>query len=354
MSIVHFEADKHNFGQRVERIQRASDTWLYRKPRSVLWEQLFFGTDSPLRALFDEAGENGSVSLAELLFNLRVEVAGDWLGFSEEVTGSTKPITEAHFYSFGALMGYCFLFGVRDLHRENVVVTDSHLQVVDAEVVLVDLLLPHETAMLPFKDVPFEFSAGSLLAPSLDAITEAQAERLIAGYVDLFGRATQRRLEITRALEGIADTTAPVRVILRNTGAYRQILNGTIAPADLLPEERAQLERGDVPYFFKRIGGADLLWVSGLEAEIASVRAVGHFQPDVNRHAVPPLSLLASPELIEAKMVRGAFLLQKLLQAHQPMEFRWNGGALRMDADSLVNTVTGRTFRRAGGRKESI
>lgn len=355
MSRSAFEADKHNFGQRVERIQQASDTRSYRKPRSVLWERLFFGAGSPLRPLFDEPGENGSVPLADLFFNLQVEVAGDWLGFSEEFVGSAmpEPVTEAHFYSFGALMGYAFLFGIRDLHRENVMVADAHFQVVDAEVVLVDLLLPHETVLFPFKDIPFEFSAGWLLAPSLEAITEPQAERLFAGYVDLFARVSRKRLEVMDVLEGITtSTTAPARVILRNTGIYRGILNGTLMPTDLLPEEKVQLERDDIPYFFKRIGEADLFWVSGPSGEISSVRSVGHFQTDVSRHAVPPSSLLASSELLETKMVRGAFLLQKLLKTVDPMEFRWNDGRLRLTAESLVNETTGRIFRRTSKRNE--
>jgi len=46
--------DAHNFGRRVE--QRGDRVY---KPRTVVWERLLLGADSPLRRLLDEAAADG-------------------------------------------------------------------------------------------------------------------------------------------------------------------------------------------------------------------------------------------------------------------------------------------------------
>jgi len=154
------EADLHNFGRSVQKVGRASGTY-YQKPRPVYWERLFFGVDSPLASFFGKGGAEFQPKHA--LFNLETEIDADFTGLSREVLSVPASVERNHFYSFGVLLAYCYVFGVRDLHRHNILRTATHLQVVDAEVVLVKLLLPNETLLLPFKDIGAELASVSLL-----------------------------------------------------------------------------------------------------------------------------------------------------------------------------------------------
>jgi lantibiotic modifying enzyme len=338
-----FEADSHNFGKRVELVERASEQW-FRKPRSVFWEHLFFGRASPLLGFFDKTGENGKEPLSKYLFNLDVEPEHDWLGHSREVLASDEPVVDEHFYSFGVLLAYSFVFGIRDLHKFNLVRTKSHLQAVDAEVVFTDLLLPHESVLLPFKDVSIELSGIRHLTDSLGKIPTNEKRAILSGYFDLFAVLYEKQEQILAALETNAGD-APVRVILRNTGIYKAHLKGGPKIDDLLAEEKEQLNRGDIPYFFKRLGDDRLHWLSASDHNVGVVATVGNFQADVSRHASSPSKLIGNRELTEKKMVHGTFLLQKQLLIREPYNFLWNEKFLRISLEGLVNEATGREFR---------
>src|ERR1017187_4327930 len=148
-------ADSHNFGKRVEKIRRARGA-LLPQPRTVFWEWLFFGKDSPLAEVFHGLGENGELPLSSFLFNLEVEVTEEWLGYSKELLEEkVDHLAPSHFYGFGILLAYTYIFGIRDLHRQNLILTKSHLQPVDVEVVLTKLVLPSETLLLPFKNMGY-------------------------------------------------------------------------------------------------------------------------------------------------------------------------------------------------------
>jgi hypothetical protein len=344
----NFEADSHNFGQSVERYGMASGIW-YRKPRPVFWEKLFFGQKSPMLPLFDFQGENASALLSKYIFNLDVGDVTTWTGFSREVQSDEGPVTEEHFYAIGVLLAYCFSFGIRDLHKFNLVKTKTHLQVVDAEVVLTDLILPHETVLLPFRDVPFSLCGASLLADSLESISEAAKTRIMAGYFDLFGRLYDQYKKIRFVLNVNMDRRVPIRVILRNTGVYRDHLARRVSDATLMPEEKTQLSHADIPYFFKTLEDTRLQWVSGLNNKSEHVSNYSDFEPDVNRHGVEPGALLESHDQIEKKMVQGAMLLHKILDIRQTTDFAWNGSRLMLSSNGCENHFTGRTFLRKVG-----
>ena len=163
-----------------------SSSLFFRKPRPVFWEHLFFGQDSVLKPLFSEVGANGPFDLGSFLFNLEVEVESEWLGYSREIQRSDTPLTDQHFYSFGVLLAYAYAFGIRDLHKFNLIKTKTHLQVIDAEVVLANLILPNETVLLPFKDVPFEDCGANLLVNSLEQLSADRRRLIFAGHFDLF------------------------------------------------------------------------------------------------------------------------------------------------------------------------
>ncbi|HEY8269852.1 MAG TPA: DUF4135 domain-containing protein [Pseudobdellovibrionaceae bacterium] len=337
------DADKHNFGQLVKPMERASSLY-FRKPRPVFWEHLFFGKESPLESVFSEIGENGQVSLASLLFNLEIDVESEWLGYSKEIPRSNESVTDQHFYSFGVLLAYAYLFGIRDLHKFNLIKTKTHLQVIDAEVVLTNLILPNESVLLPFKDVPFNVCGLNLLVDSLVATISSQKQLIFAGYFDLFAVAFCKQRALLESLS-VAASTAPIRIIIRNTKVYSNHLNGSSKILDLLSEEQAQLERGDIPYFFKRLGDNQLYWISSTDGNTSSVQSTDSFTTDVDRHAQQPSLLIGSPEVVEKKMAQGALFLQRKLGSSDSYEFSWNDGKLTLSPGEFKNTFTGSQFR---------
>jgi len=275
-----FLADKHNFGKQVEKVLRGSDYW-YRKPRTVYWEWLFFGKTSPLKDLFNEKGQHSCHPLADYFFNLDIEIDSTWLGFAKEIQSEILSPTLEHFYAFGALIAYCYLFGIRDLHKQNLVMTKTHFQPVDAEVVFVTVNLPHETLLLPFKHVGYEFAGIGVLAHGKDEITKEQVEQLVLGYWDLFSLVSKQSAAIDEALSELDFSEIPSRVIVRNTSEYSNFLDNK--PKNALPSEIEQIKRGDVPFYFKFIEDKKLYWLSEKKI-IQPEETVSIFQRDVDRH----------------------------------------------------------------------
>ena len=309
------DADLHNFGQRVELTERACGTW-FRKPRTVYWEWLFFGKSSPLKRLFALSGPNGDISFADSIFNLEVEPVHHWLGYSKKVeTHSGFPPSETHFYSFGVLLAYTYVFGIRDLHCGNLVMTPTHFQVVDAEVVLTRLILPNETILLSFKQVSWRESGIGALLPEGPDLSHDDARAFLGGYVDMFQHLIKKRELILAELQSIVDPDVPIRVLVRNTLEYNPA-HAAVKKNDFLPEETAQLDRGDVPYFFKKSGDDSLRWLQA-PGVAASVPSLGRFKADIDRHADKLRSLMSEPLVNDARLIQGLMLICRKLGLNQ-------------------------------------
>ena len=250
-----------------------------------------------------------------------------------------------HFYSFGVLLAYSFAFGIRDLHNQNLVVTESHIQAIDAEVVLADLILPNESVLLPYKDIEFESCGARTLRATMGGLSNDDRRNIFSGYVDTFAAIFKSHAQLCATFDAI-DLTAPIRVIVRNTKNYKSHLNRTVPIQDLLSEEVVQLERGDIPYFFKKLGDERLFYLNDKNFGVGTVQDLGRFKTDIDRHAQSPKKLIGNTDLIERKMVQGIFLFQKQFGDFGRYEFRWNGRNLSFDAELAQNDLTGHTFRK--------
>lgn len=313
MSANH-QGDLHNFGQAVHAVERASGTY-FQKPRPIYWEWLFFGKASPLMPFFSKKGDRG-LSPGDCLFHLEVEMNRDFTGLSRRIKPSTKgEVTAGHAYSLGVLLAYCYVFGIRDLHRYNLVRTDTHLQVVDAEVVLVNLLLPNETLLLPFKDIGPELAAIAHLnadpsALSLDTVTE-----ILKGYHDTFACILDHLDSIQRIFRDRREEMLriPVRHIMRDTVHYRRWKKES-PELPFFSDELEQLERGDIPYFFKFIGDARLYKYTHPSGSFAAVTIPTKFERAVYRDATDPEELLKRDRLESTLHPTGLlFLANRLL-----------------------------------------
>lgn len=72
-----------------------------------------------------------------------------------------------------------------------------------------------------------------------------------------------------------------MRVIVRNTSEYRNLLDNP--PDNILQSELEQMNRGDVPFYFKFSADKNLYWLEAKDL-VQTEMSVGIFQRDINRH----------------------------------------------------------------------
>lgn len=341
------QGDPHNFGQRVTATNRASGTY-FQKPRPVYWEWLFFGATSPLKKCFDTQGERGT-KVSENLFNLDVQIKTLTSGESRSVEAANLPYATArHAYSLGVLLAYTYIFGIRDLHRHNLVMTPTHLQVIDAEIVFARLLLPYETLLLPFKEISAsEAGVGHLLVDAESKMISSEAARsMLEGYCDTFSCTIQARSLLLAEFETRRDELCkiPIRHILRDTVNYRRTSSKSQA-TPFCEAELAQMARGDIPYFFKFIGDPELLEYSDAVGTPQQVRVPDAFIRAVNREAVEPTELLSLARL-ESNFPTGLlFLAKHQLVSEGTTKLRLNGALLEITPDTVSATLDRGVFQ---------
>lgn len=339
---MKIDADLHNFGQKVSQIERASGIY-FQKPRPIYWEWFFFGATGPLKSIF-------ATKIGAALFNLDVHFDNGDCGFSRQVVEDNgQKDQSAHAYNLGVLIAYCYLFGIRDLHKGNVIKRKTHLQVIDAEVVLSKILLPNETLILPFKITTADGCAANKSFNDIASIDNDSLRLILSGYFDLFSDVLEKHGQIVSVLTEHREKMikVPIRHIMRDTIEYRRWLENRTVPAiPFCSDELIQLERGDVPYYFKLIGDPNLYAYKTPEGEFEAIKAPDEFLKGINRDATDPFELLAASRLINELLPNGSlFLLKKLV----PKGFTGiiDGGSFRAEVSSkdLQVSFGGKIFK---------
>lgn len=298
--------DFHNFGQAVRRVTSPDGTIWFEKPRPVYWEWLLFGQSSPIADLFQNR---------KSIFGLTVEFQNEGRsGRSEEVVPALrqKP-TDDQLFGFGYLLAYAYVFGIQDIFTENTIRTAHGLQVIDAEIVFSKFILPNESFLLPFRNCPFEKAGISHLLTSNDAFDESTLKQILNGFCQLLFEADRNGPEILERLSREPGTDKVlIRVLLRETSDYRSWQSRQYT-RPLLKEEVEQLERGDIPYFFKLLGGHELFYFGSGETR-KSVALNQSLELAVSNIAVLPSLLLDQQRIRRQLLPFGTiFLLRKLL-----------------------------------------
>ncbi len=264
--------DAHNFGRRVS-LRRGR----VHKPRALLWEWLVLGQDSPLRELLREAAEREGLDrdTFEFLPTLRFYPArGRASGEVEQV--ALQPLRQRSSASrrtlaqvVGRSLALWSFLGVSDLHWENLVLGLSDRGKIvfgplDVEMILADLALPTETKLLPDPDPEYavicQHACGvRRVLPYLGKpVDPADLAAMAAAYVGSLAFLERHAPTLAKLLSRVPGLrTTPIRVCLRGTGEYLQAGSESLWPP-LLDAERAQLERGDIPYFFRLYGRAGI------------------------------------------------------------------------------------------------
>lgn len=320
--------DLHNFGRRVTWLQSEEGPFLF-KPRTVAWEELFFGKSSKLlpwirKSQFSNFIESKNISVFEnAIFGLEILRAGPHDGEIRAIKseGYNKSDINNLLFNAGILLSYSYIFGIKDLHHGNVKLDGNKLQVVDAEEVLCDLTLPSETLLLPFLNTPLQKSGLSALLTILDE-KEFKTNDIIEiakGYI--FG---------IRLIHQIADTlrlgmsslrnelsSIPIRVILRPTREYVQssIHNLNI---DWIEPERLQLNRGDIPYFFKFMNSESVYFYSTETWEYREIDLPHHLRIIANKVGRNPEELLDQTRIRSKLFAPGLMILLRKLASSSP------------------------------------
>jgi hypothetical protein len=148
--------DAHNFGRRVTSV---TSKWI-KKPRPVLWEQLFLSSASYLRTtvsgIFDtENAINPFKVIPDLKFYTRQITKS---GFVEKIRvqdiGHFNEVREGDLELIGSFIALICWFGISDLHEENVVIGRDKLgnliiAPIDIESILLDFKSPSQSGLLP-------------------------------------------------------------------------------------------------------------------------------------------------------------------------------------------------------------
>lgn len=356
--MISAHADLHNFGQQVTLEDGPEGHSIYRKPRPIFWEWLFFGSNSPLRPVLSERqlaihGRDGTgieiESIAEVVMGLRVEFSDlkRGLGYSFAVGRTDQKQEDAaprDLARFGVALAYCYAFGIQDVHYQNIIRTKERPQVIDAEVVLSKLILPDETILLPFGEHPWRRAGISQYVHAREAFSLDQARALIAGFTSALVELGRIAIPLLDAIQNDLESRPPIpiRVILRDTFRYH---SGTVDSAEkpLMPEETEQSNRRDIPYFFKFLGSNNLYSYVSREGAYARAIVPTYFQDAVKRVAVAPAQLLDPKRLGTDLLATG--LLQLCRSLLPP---NWNGSLELGDPRVQVNADTLSVFLPSG------
>ncbi len=263
--------DSHNFGRRVSLVDGR-----VHKPRTLTWERLLLSRASPLRQLLDTHAARDALGaeafgfLPDLQFGPdRGHLGGEVEQVSLSPLGPDVALSEAERQDLARITGRAIaLFawlGVSDLHWENLMLgRDVRGAIVfgplDVEDLLAPFALPTGTKLIPDPGpelaVICQHAAGvRRVLPYLGKpIATRDLIEIAAGYHETLAFLGRHARAIAEVFTGLPDLhSAPIRVCLRGTEDY--VLAGArpLWPP-LLDAERAQLDRGDIPYFFRRYG----------------------------------------------------------------------------------------------------
>lgn len=258
--------DSHNFGRRV--VSRGARI---EKPRSLFWEWLILGKESPLRTLLAREAAHHPIGkgafdfLPSLRFKHPEAIEGGTVERIElaEIGRMRKGESRILARVVGRAIALFSWLGVSDLHWENVVIGRSKrgellFAPIDIEMILADLPLPTATKLIPDADPEYaamsRHSAGVRRAlPFLGKpIDPTDLAAMASAYDATLSFLDNSASAISDVFSSLPFTEAPIRICLRSTEEYVR------PPASLWPpflkEETAQMVRGDVPYFFRLYG----------------------------------------------------------------------------------------------------
>lgn len=250
--------DAHNFHRRVSYFEKAGEAFI-EKPRCIFWEYLFLDKTSPLRCFLKNL--KGDVDFDALLGDLKISTDDDFsTGVAQFVTETAITDETEWLSGYGELLGLVSVFGITDLHRENVLNIENRPRLIDIECLFWGAELPSETFLLSKN--AFEWSKSVWLSTrfsGLRTLGVAEVVLILKGYRRLLDCMLQHCADLANFFATIPFRSHPLRVLIERTRDYRAAMEASEVSLNLfLEEELTQMRRGDIPYFYGFSGQQDI------------------------------------------------------------------------------------------------
>lgn len=254
--------DKHNFGQSVS---IGLNNKIF-KPRCLFWEWLFL-SENKLRNYLNE------------IYIDDISIMSNWptLEFTSIDNFNTgyvdylilNPIYEISLINckkIGFTYALLLWFGIGDLHDENVVAGinskgDFIFSPIDIELIFENNALLTQALLLESDDLESNLSGSNKIRKFIT--NGFQIIEICKGFSKAIESLNIHRNKILEILEYYLDIYKPkIRKVIRSTMEYQKILekNSIAENATLNYSEKIQLNRGDIPYFFRFLESKDLYY----------------------------------------------------------------------------------------------
>ena len=264
--------DVHNFGRRVTK-----SNGIIVKPRTLYWEELFLSEHSLLRRTLNNVFQEAETkSPLESFPNLHFAHNSNYTGgtVTELCLLPLHELESSEFnqfaYSIGQLIALSCWFGITDLHKDNIKTGIQKPRKfvacpIDIETIFENVKLPSQTLLIHNKNEP-EIPKNKLGIQPIKPLQKPDDTPRILPIIDGFWTTseileTSRKRLLDSVFKSPTAFEAPIRYIHRSTLTYHQIASGELkAPENLLSEELAQLNRGDIPYFFRYLDDPNIYY----------------------------------------------------------------------------------------------
>lgn len=316
--------DSHNFG-RYTHIEIIDGKKYFRKHRNLFWEWLLFDESAPLcetlKCFMPE-------HFIKATFGLKIQQpleknTGLVEAFTHEIPYKNLPYDEANYHNLGLQCAYFAVFGIIDLTLDNLKIVNGGVQVIDAECIFSLTSTLEDSFLLPHKGNQFTANYG--LFPFFYKVPNKEmCKQLIVGYIKGILTLELHKEKILQTLSEVMKQfpLAPIRVLLRPTRVYDNYLTEAEEPSEeFIPEEKEQLNRGDIPYFFKFVGKKGIHYYSSSDYQIADV---SDSQIQTQLTAVCPELILTSVRLNKILISSGVNSLCKWSALGKNLELEYS------------------------------
>ena len=336
--------DSHNFNQKVELIETFEGLKV-KKPRPIFWEWLFLDPSSSFRVLTKQiAGCNFNQYLGNIAYSdpQMVDIPGTCQYLLQP---SNLNITEDSvlFKNFGRLLAFTTTFGIIDLHAENLIIYNEYVQILDIECVLFSAESPADTLLIPNRASNFEKSLFFKLNLLVVGFSSKIIQQIMEGLYQEFKFLIENRLKLSEvaSIEFEQMNRTPVRFLIRPSKEYTKDFSQADILLPMVPEEKEQLDRLDIPYFFGLPGHADLFYFqSPNQKSRVQLKNLDPIKKKIQRSFQTPNILLEHNRLLKIFKQSMVMVASRFLEDGASMEIQSENFSIKFDGSILkIHTI---------------
>lgn len=318
------QGDSHRFGKRVSFL--ISDE-LIKKPREAKLEFLFLDKKSPLASFSKILGLGFSSQIQSINQDESiVENLTPFIISDEELESNIETL----FQLAGKFLATATLFGLNDLHVENILFIKRNEKIeiapVDVEIIFYHFNSSAETCLLPSPKTDKKACGFASLIPFL---TPLRIQLLCDSFLESFEGITKNIPTFIELFDSHL-MHSKVRMLFRPTQLYADYLkinNDTIFKSEsiaLTDEEKIQLEAGDIPYFFSPYNSPQELQYYSDPTNISAIGTLMQ-HPSTKRHLKQKELIMGQDFILKLKVQSLCHTLFYLTDALSDKEIEISG-----------------------------